>query len=54
MPIPTHDEIAHTCGHTSPRDLGFKAPFEREGFAKWLATQPCRDCDPKEQARKQK
>ena len=53
MPIPTHYEIKHTCGHTATRDLSAKQPFERAGLVKWLTDRPCRTCDPKEKARKE-
>ncbi len=44
--------IHHSCGHDAHRDLSFKKPFEQAGFAAWLTTKACRDCDPKEKARR--
>lgn len=45
--------ITYKCGHSEDRDLASRKPFEREGFAKWLAKQPCRDCDPKQIRKRQ-
>ncbi|MDQ2740071.1 MAG: hypothetical protein M3Y35_15930, partial [Actinomycetota bacterium] len=45
--------ITYRCGHSENRDLTAKKPFERDGFATWLAKQPCRDCDPKRPKQKQ-
>ncbi len=51
MPIPTHYEIRHACGHTVTRDLSAKLPLERAGLVTWLTARPCRACDPTEKAR---
>lgn len=45
--------ITYKCGHREQRDLSSRKPFERDGFAKWLSQQPCRDCDPKQIRKRQ-
>ncbi|WP_051265222.1 hypothetical protein [Nakamurella lactea] len=51
--MPAETTVKHQCGHSEQRDLSTKKPFERAGFAAWLAKQPCRDCDPKQIRKKQ-
>ncbi|OIV35439.1 hypothetical protein BIV57_21550 [Mangrovactinospora gilvigrisea] len=44
MPVPTHFDVEHLCGHSLTHDLSDKRADERAGFARWLGRRPCTDC----------
>lgn len=50
MAIPTTFEIDFACGHTEERDLSNKPAGQRKGFASWLTTKNCSECNRKENA----
>lgn len=47
-------DVARSCGHAQSQDVSGKKPFEVESLTKFLAGKPCKACDPKVAARRDK